>query len=62
MSLLNGYITWVSLVFIEVFIIVSDFSSGGHLLEVLYAILIVTLVVGMTGLNLYSKMIKEVKD
>ncbi len=57
--MLAAFITWVFILIIEVFWLMIDASGGVGNKEEIYVILIITLVVGATGLNLYSKHLKK---
>ncbi|WP_166462387.1 hypothetical protein [Psychrobacillus vulpis] len=58
MSLLTAYITWVVIMFMEVYWLYIDLHTGGGYEKILYVVMIITLVVGITGLNLYKKNVK----
>jgi hypothetical protein len=58
MNLLSVYIAWVFIMIIEVFWLMNDISAGGGNKETIYVIMIISLAVGITGLNLYNKNVK----
>ncbi|WP_096156394.1 MULTISPECIES: hypothetical protein [Bacillus] len=59
MKLLPAFIGWVFILGIQVIWLMNDISAGAHNQEVIYVFIIITLVVGATGLNIYSKHLKK---
>ncbi|GEL78522.1 hypothetical protein [Tenuibacillus multivorans] len=55
MKLLWAYLGWNFIMFIEVVWLMIDISAGARNKEEIYVIMVISLVVGATGLNLYSK-------
>jgi hypothetical protein len=59
MILFSAFIGWVLIMLIEVIWLMNDISGGARNIEVIYVIIVISLVVGATGLNLYSKHISK---
>ncbi|KPB05432.1 hypothetical protein [Bacillus sp. CHD6a] len=59
MILFFAFIGWIFIMLIEVIWLINDISGGGRNIEVIYVTIIISLVVGATGLNLYSKQISK---
>lgn len=51
LKLLVAFIAWVIVLFLEFMWLLNDVSSGGRNKEVIYSLIIISLVVGVTGLN-----------
>jgi hypothetical protein len=59
MKLLSAFIAWVFIMFTEVIWLMIDSSGGARNKEEIYVVIVISLVVGATGLNLYSKHLKK---
>ncbi|WP_456278814.1 hypothetical protein [Bacillus sp. AK128] len=53
MKLLGAFFAWVFILFIEIMWLLIESSDAKS--EVIYVIIVITLVVGATGLNIFSK-------
>ncbi|WP_391209320.1 hypothetical protein [Psychrobacillus sp. L4] len=58
MSLLQVFIAWIFVLFIEVYWLYIELRTSGSFTELIYVVMIISLVVGITGLNLYNKRTK----
>ncbi|OIJ07913.1 hypothetical protein BKP35_18165 [Anaerobacillus arseniciselenatis] len=59
MKLLSAFIAWVVIMFIEFIWLIIDSSAGARNKEEIYVVIVISLVVGATGLNLYNKHLKR---
>ncbi|TYS59515.1 hypothetical protein FZC76_22045 [Sutcliffiella horikoshii] len=59
MILFSAFIGWVLIMLIEVVWLMNDISGGARNIEVIYVTIVISLVVGATGLNLYSKHVSK---
>jgi hypothetical protein len=59
LKLLLAFITWVIIMFLEFVWFMNDFSSGAHNKEPFYVVMVISLVIGATGLNIYSNNLKN---
>ena len=57
--LLSVFLGWVFILVIEVFWLMEDISGGARNQEEIYVVIVISLVVGATGLNLYSKHLRR---
>ncbi|MDC3418390.1 hypothetical protein [Aquibacillus salsiterrae] len=59
MRLLSAFVAWVIIMFIEVVWLVINISGGARNKEEIYVVIIISLVMGATGLNLYSNHLRK---
>ncbi|WP_175384337.1 hypothetical protein [Bacillus sp. FJAT-27225] len=55
MKVLGAYLAWVLIMIIEIFWLLIDSESQGGNKETIYVIMVISLVVGNTGINLLKK-------
>jgi hypothetical protein len=59
LNLLISFITWVVIMFLEFVWFLNDFSSGAQNKETFYVVMVISLVIGATGLNIHSSYLKN---
>jgi hypothetical protein len=59
MKLLLAFAVWVFMMFVEIIWMLNNASGGSTIKEKIYVIMVISLVVGVTGLNLYSRHYKK---
>ncbi|MEK4485412.1 hypothetical protein MHH81_07365 [Psychrobacillus sp. FSL H8-0484] len=58
MKLLYLFIVWVLVLFIEVFWLYVDYTTEADYREIIYVVLFISIIVGITGLNLFKNTAK----
>lgn len=59
MNLLIAFIIWVIIMFLEFMWFMNDYSSGAQNKIPFYVVMVISLVIGATGLNIYSNHLKK---